>query len=95
MTRLEEIEERYNDVLDASLPSEARDARMCKLVIGDIPFLMGQITALTRNRDEGFELAMTESAPDYERVPRLFSLVHHLKAEIEKLKIEINQTIRY
>ena len=56
---------------------------------------MEQIAALIAKRDEDFELAMTESAPDYERVPRLYSLVHHLKAEIEKLKLEMNRMVRY
>ena len=54
-----------------------------------------QIAALIAKRDKGFELAMTESAPDYERVPRLYSLVHHLQAEIEKLKLEMNRMVRY
>jgi len=51
MTRLEEIEERYNDVLDPSLPSKARDTRICKLVNEDIPFLIEQITALERDNE--------------------------------------------
>ena len=57
--------------------------------------LKEQIATLIAKRDEGFELAMTESAPDYERVPRLYSLVHHLQAEIEKLKLEMNRMVRY
>ena len=57
--------------------------------------LKEQIASLIAKRDKGFELAMTESAPDYERVPRLYSLVHHLQAEIEKLKLEMNRMVRY
>jgi len=41
---------------------------------------------LTANRDAGFELAMTESEPDYKRVPRLYSLVQHLTAENKRLR---------
>ena len=51
MTRLEEIEERYNDVLDPSLPSKARDTRICKLVNEDIPFLIEQIASLERDNE--------------------------------------------
>jgi hypothetical protein len=43
MTRLEEINERYINAIDPQMPQEARDRRVAKLMMEDVPFLFAAL----------------------------------------------------
>ncbi len=74
MTRIEEIEERYNDAMDILMPPIARDTRLLKLAKEDVPFLLAEVAALkaelsASNKD--YEIRSKACSEAYDKVESL------------------------